>query len=222
MSMKQENQQNFMKMQQNFAKITTQLETLQNEFTSMKTEVADLTYGVEHLDTEVTVIRDETIPDLRKKLQKEIDDLKKARLTAELYSKKSNLLFHGIAERPGEDTESVLRTFLADQVKYDNAHTITFANVHRLPSKNQSDRPNPIIAKFHEMKNRNEILSKAKILKNSTQKFGISPHLPLEMQQARSQLLPIRQQAIQQGKRAFIKITGINVHLYIDNVLYKP
>ncbi len=172
MSMKQENQQNFMKlkqdMQQNFAKITTQLETLQNEFTSMKIEVADLTYGVEHLDTEVTVIRDETIPDLRKKLQKEIDDLKKARLTAELYSKKSNLLFHGIAERPGEDTESVLRTFLADQVKYDYAHTIAFANVHRLPSKNHSDRPNPIIAKFHEMKNRNEILSKAKILKNST------------------------------------------------------
>ncbi|XP_072019657.1 uncharacterized protein [Amphiura filiformis] len=208
---------------QNFAKITSQLDQFQKDFSSLKTDVTDLTLSVEHLDAEVSEIKDETIPDLRKQLQKEIDNLKKARITAELYSKKSNLLFYGIPESPLEDTEAVLRTFLTVHMNYERAQTVIFANVHRLPSKNlENTRPSPIIAKFLEMKIRNDILDKAKKLKKSPQKIGISPHLPAEMQTARAQLLPVKQQAIKDGKRAYIKTTGIEVKLYIDNELYRP
>ena len=215
-SMKEENKINF-------AKVTNQLDALQSEFASMKSEVEDLKQSVNFIVNEVNALRDETIPVLRQQLNQEIADLKKARVAAELYSKKSNLLFHGIEERVGEDTELVLRNFLTEHVKYDEAKNILFANVHRLPTKNtQGNRPNPIIAKFVQIKVRNEILSKASILKDSAQKFGISPHLPAVMQQARSKLVPIRQQAIKDGKRAVIKTTGIDVKLYINDELYKP
>ena len=163
------------------------------------------------------------MPDLREELMSEIKNLSDQRIATELYSKRANLLFYGIPETKDEDSEVVIKGFIKKHLDI-VPNDILFANVHRLPTRTTSKdaRPKPIIAKFVQMKDRELILSAAPRLRNSTMKFGISPHLPSCMQQARQKLLPIRREAIAAGKRAFIKTTGITVNLYIDNQLYKP
>ena len=206
----------------NFQKIESQLASIRSDIASLKTEVTDLAQSVNYLDNEVTAIRDETLPTLRQELKREINNLRKARLTAELYSRKANLLFHNIPEQPGEDTEIILRSFLKDFLKYDGHHRVIFANVHRLPSKTpDSAKSSPIIAKFVQMKDRNDILGMATNLKGTKQRFGISQHLPPEMQEERAKLLPIQREARQAGKKTQIKIQGIQVKLYVNNELYK-
>ena len=59
-------------------------------------------------------------------------------------------------------------------------------------------------------------------LKNATAKFGISPHLPKEMQMKRQQVMPIKREAIENGKKAVIKTVGTDIKLFIDNKLYVP
>jgi hypothetical protein len=206
---------------QNFASISQQIQIITTEITELKTDVTDLKLSLDFVDNEVRVIKDETVPELRSKLMSEIEALRKQRLEAELYSKKSNLLIYGIQQRGDEDCESVIRNFLKVELKHERAETMLFANCHRLPSKrgNQA-HPDPIIVKFIQMKDRDSVLRLAYRLKNSTSKFGISPHLPKEMQQRRQQLLPIKKQATAAGKKAVLKTVGTEVKLFIDNKLY--
>lgn len=203
---------------QNFASMTEQMAEL-------KTDVADLKLSLDCLDQEVRVLRDETIPVLRKGLMKEIEDLRKQRLLAELYSKKANLLFYGIDKRSAdEDCEAVIREFLKKELKLADAESFLFANCHRLPSSHARSglAPDPIIVKFIKMKERDLVQHSAPRLKQSKHKFGISPHIPREMQLVRRGLLPLMKQAIASGKKAHIKTIGTEVKLFIDNKLYTP
>jgi hypothetical protein len=211
-------------MRQNFADISNNITELRTDFASLKTELLDLSLSVASLDKDVQDIKDEIIPSLHDQLQGEINGLKKQRLASELYSKKSNLLFHGIPESSDEDCDLTLRTFLKNELKY-NTDTLILANVHRLPTKQDNrnnGKPKPIIVKFVLMKDRDAILARAGALKNATRKYGISPHLLREMQQQRSQLLAPKRQAIAEGKRAFIKTIGTEVKLFIDNRPWSP
>ena len=76
--------------------------------------------------------------------------------------------------------------------------------------------------KFIKMKDHNRVQRLAPHLKHSTHKFGISPHIPKEMQLIRQKLLPLMRQAIATGKKAHIKTIGTEVKLFIDNKLYTP
>lgn len=213
--MKEENRKNF-------ASIHDQLSCLRSDFTNLKTDVTDLSLSVDHLDNDLQVMKNETIPKLKKKLEDDIQSLKQQRLSNELYSKKYNLLFYGIRETDGENTEQKLRNFLRAEMGLDD-NGFLFANVHRLPSRiPNKDKPATIIAKFAQMGIRNLVLNSATRLKNATQKYGISPHLPKEMQDQRSKLLTIKRQAISQGKRADLKTIGTEVKLYIDKKLWTP
>ena len=153
----------------------------------------------------------------------EIQELKRQRLEAEIYSKKTNLLFYGIPQKPDEDSEAVIREFMKDHLQHEKSATMLFANCHRLPSK-RSDRahPNPIIVKFIQIKDRDSVLRLAPRLKNAPTKFGISPHLPKEMQTQRQKLLPIRREAVAAGKKAVIKTVGTEVKLFINDKLHVP
>ena len=72
------------------------------------------------------------------------------------------------------------------------------------------------------MKDRDLVLRLAPRLKNATAKFGISLHLPKEMQMKRQRVMPIKREAIENGKKAVIKTVGTDIKLFIDNKLYVP
>lgn len=206
-----------------FASVNLQLDIIKTELKDIRAEVRDLTLSVESLDKDVMHIRDKEIPDLKDELKKEIDSLKIQRLSAEMYSKKSNLLFYGIKQQADEHCEETIKLFIKNKLGLD-AEAMLLANTHRLPSRKVSsrDRPSPIIAKFVLMKDRDSVLRAAPSLRHfKEENFGISPHLPYEMQAIRQKLLPIRRSAIASGKKAFIKTSGTDVLLFIDNKLYK-
>ena len=211
-------------MKQNHQSLSQQINDVKSELSEIRTEVADLKLSLEHVDNEVETIRDETIPTLRKDLMKEIKTLKDQRLEAELYSKKANLLFYGIEETHGEDCESTIRNFLKTELRHEQADTMLFVNTHRLPTRATNGKPKPIIVKFVQMKDRDSVLGRAFNLRNSktSKKFGISPHLPKEMQVQRQNLLPVKRQAIAAGKKAIIKTKGTLVQLFINDRIYDP
>ena len=205
---------------QHFSGISQKIEAVKVELSELKSDVHDLRLSLDNVDAEVCVLRDTTVPDLRKDLEDEIKSLKQQRLAAELNSKKANLLFYGIHEHMGEDSEAVIRKFMKEELKHERDDSMIFANSHRLPTRSNFGKPRPIIVKFVQMKDRDSVLKLAPRLKDSTYKYGISPHLPQEMQQQRQKLLPIKRQAMASGKTAFIKTSGTEVKLFIDNVLY--
>lgn len=206
----------------NFSSIDLKLSNINTELKDIKAEVRDLSLSVDSLDKDVMLIRDNKIPELKLELKKEIEQLKTQRLSAELYSKKTNLLFYGIKQQPDENCEKTIREFISKNLGLD-AEAMLLANVHRLPSRKVSsrDRPRPIITKFVLMKDRDAVLRAAPSLRHFKENYGISPHLPFEMQAIRQKLLPIRRSAISSGKTAFIKTSGTDVLLFIDNKLYK-
>ncbi len=208
---------------QSFSTISQQIKDMKSELSELKTDMTDLKLSLNSVDGDVRELKESTIPDLRKEMMEEINALKKQRLAAELYSKRQNLLFYGIKESTGEDCERVMRKFLRDELKYDQADTILFANLHRLPTRSNPGHPTkvrPVIVKFVQMKDRDDVLRLAQRLKGTG--YGISQHLPVEMQNQRKMLLPIKRQAIAEGKRAYLKTTGTEVTLFIDNIKFKP
>ena len=211
-----------MENKSNFTALSLQLETLKTELKEIKSDVSDLTLSVGSLDKDVRNIKEEDIPSLRAELKEEINSLKAQRVAAELYSKRSNLLFYGITQTPNEVCEDVIKRFIKDELHLD-VNNMLLANTHRLPTRTVStrDRPRPLIVKFVMMRDRDNVLSAAPHLRRSPDRFGISPHLPAVMQQARQKLLPIRREAIAAGKKAYIKTTGTDIKLYINDQLYK-
>ena len=125
----------------------------------MKKKLSDLqaTNSARVLDIETN-----KLPNMEKRLKKEIDLLKEKLTISEIYQRKSNLLFYGLEKRQNENVESVLReAFVALGLSEEEAQSIALVNAHRLPSKrdNTNNAPEPIIAKFVYMPQRNQLLS---------------------------------------------------------------
>ena len=208
-------------VQAGFTKMDTRLDALQHSLSVVTADVDHLKSAVQIVEDDVNVIKDKTIPELEKDLTDKIEALEKARLEAELYSKKANLLFFNIPLASAaymEDTEAVLRDHLAT-IDFPGSVALQFVNVHRLPTKNDSTRPDPIIAKFVTMKERNAVLN---FKPSGDKKLSVAPHLPAAMQAARKRLVPIRNKKIAEGYAARIRVKGTEVHLLVNNAIFKP
>ncbi len=202
-----------------FESMNTKLCDMQSTISNVVKEVNDLKTCVGIQEAKLEQVEKDLIPKLENRLERQIKALEDARLQTELYSKKSNLLFFNIQqEGKNEDTEDVLRTHL-NELGVHQADDIIFMNVHRLPTKTPtSNSPQPIIAKFLRMKDRNMILS---FKPTSGNKLQVAPHLPAIMQAERRRLVPIRNKHILEGKTAQIRVTGINVQLVVNGTVSK-
>ena len=77
----------------------------------------------------------------------------------EQYGRRDNLEFHGIAEKPQEDTTTVITSLLAKVVLHIEYKQISIS--HRLPaSKRNKSLPKPIIVKFATRSTRDLVYSK--------------------------------------------------------------
>jgi predicted nucleic acid-binding Zn-ribbon protein len=70
---------------QHFATLSLHIDTIKSELKDLNTEVTDLRLSLSSLDRDVTDIKDETIPELRKQLFQEITNLKQQHVPSKHY-----------------------------------------------------------------------------------------------------------------------------------------
>lgn len=126
---------------------------------------------------------------------------------------KYNLIFSGIYDNDHENTEEVLRDFMAGNLDID--HQVEFTSVHRFGKKNKK-RARPIVAKFIYQCDLDQVLKSAKKLKGKP--FQINQQFPEEIEQARKSLYPIMKEHRQKGDH--VKL--VRDILYINGQLYNP
>lgn len=126
---------------------------------------------------------------------------------------KYNLIFSGIYENDHENTEEVLRDFMARNLDID--HQVEFTSVHRFGKKNKK-RARPIVAKFIYQCDLDQVLKSAKKLKGKP--FQINQQFPEEIEQARKSLYPIMKEHKQKGDH--VKL--VRDILYINGQPYNP
>ena len=150
-------------------KICGKLNALTKEVSSISSKLDDLEAKVEFNACQIKDIEKKELPKLKSNIELSVSKLEEKLLSMEIYNRKPNLLFYGIAESKGEDVFSVLRAALVTLgVSEQYASKIGFVNAHRLPRRNSdgnsgsatpSTAPLPIIAKFVTMMDRDHVMS---------------------------------------------------------------
>lgn len=100
------------------------------------------------------------------------------------------------------------------QMPSESMENITFHHVHRL-SKQDSNRTRPIIAKFEHYQQKEMVLSKGKLLKNTN--VGKNNQFPREINERRKVLYPILKEHHTKNKRVIFVVDK----LYLDGQIQK-
>ena len=142
-------------------KITSKLNDMHTDISSINKKMADLEAAVEDNSARVLDLEKEKLPQVEMKLRKEIEQLKEKIVLSEIYQRKANLLFYGLEQKANENVVKVLReAFVVLGLSEEESLSISIANAHRLPSRNtSSNAPQPIIAKFVYMNQRDRLIS---------------------------------------------------------------
>ena len=131
-------------------------------------------------------------------------------------SMRDNLIFTGIPEQKGEDTEELLQDFI--QRKYKLDYTISFERVHRIGKWREfNEHPRNIVAKFTYFKDREFIRTKA-AQKLSGSNVWVNEQFPPEIEERRKKLYPVMRQAKKDKKRTKL----VRDILYIEGEVYTP
>ena len=185
---------------------------------------------------EVLVTQQTQITQLKGQLQQYKQVAERESLSREAYSKKFNLLVHGLDEdqnSPWENratTESMLKKFLKDGLQIENPDQISIIDVHRLPQyplfKNKVKINRPIIFKLAGNNDKQMIMHSLKNLRryNETRleenskagKVYVTEHLPKPLYLQKKQLLPHYKKARSENKRASWCIQDGEYCLYVD------
>ena len=128
------------------------------------------------------------------KLNSTVSTLENKSEALQIYSMKSNLVFHNIPKE-GEDCLVEVLTFMQHHLKIPENFLFSSANpfgdirvdvAHRVGAK--SYRPRSMIVKFMSHRGRDLVLTYAKSLKQSP--FAISEHLPVSVRERRFAQIP--------------------------------
>ena len=143
-------------------RVCTKLDAIHEDISAMKKKMSDLEATAEDNSARMLDLEKVKLPQMEKKLLDEIESLKEKLILSEIYQRKSNLLFYGLEKKEGEKVEDVLReAFVILGLSIEDARNVALVNAHRLPSKRNSatNAPEPIIAKFVYMAQRNRLLA---------------------------------------------------------------
>lgn len=148
-------------LQEFSCQVCGKLDDIRSDIAFIKSQLTTLEASVADNSARMLDLEKNKLPKIESKLQKEIDLLKEKLTLSEIYQRKSNLLFYGLEKKQNEKVESVLReAFVALGLSEEEAKSIAIINAHRLPSKRDrsNNTPEPIIAKFVYMSQRNRLL----------------------------------------------------------------
>ena len=122
----------------------------------------------------------------------------------EAWSRRRNLIFHGLYESRSEDCTDIIKQFLYDKLQLDPSE-ILIERAHRVGKRARLQfSKRPINAAFNNYVDNVQILGKAYLLKGS--QFSIDRDYPAEILNARKQLWP-RFKELKQTKRVRDTIT---------------
>ncbi|XP_021370156.1 uncharacterized protein LOC110461149 [Mizuhopecten yessoensis] len=126
-------------------------------------------------------------------------------------SMKCNLVFTGLQENRGEDTEALIRQFICNELWIDDVHE--FGNVHRF-GKRRGNKPRPIVARFLCQRQHDDVLRHAFRLKGKV--FGLHEQFPPIIEEARMKLYPVAKAKRRNGH----KVRLVRDKMFVDGVLY--
>ena len=160
------------------------------------------------------------------------------KLSNEAYSKRLNILIHGIEEHSTnpwetrEETRTKLNNFLMDGLRMDNYESLLLVDFHRLPQrpvyKDGIKINRPIIYKLSNIQDKQSVLRatkhlkvynerRSKNLKNAPSVY-ITDHLPKPFYLQKKSLLPLFKEAKNLGKKTNWRIMNGEYCLFIDGV----
>ena len=142
-----------------------------------------------------------------------LDDLYERHLDLQTRSMRDNLIFDGIAETEGENTEDALKTFIATEMEVTDE--ISFHRVHRI-GKPVRGKSRPIVAKFVNFKDRENVRKAGPNLAGKD--YSVNEQFPKEIADRRKALYPHLKAARSNGKKATI----VKDKLFIDGVQFIP
>lgn len=170
-------------MKNNLAVLKTSLVSqIQDTAAAAKTQADVNAVAIRELQTEVKLLKNEN------------HGLKMHINNVDCYSRRDNLVFHGIDDPDNETNEqciTALRNFMINVLKLpaDRVESIAFVRCHRMPSRSGK---RPIIARFKDYSDRVLIWDNLnKIPKDGPRGVFISENYPKDVAANRKKLLPI-------------------------------
>ena len=182
------------KLQEGDQAKTAQIKELQNKLDKALDEISSLCSKVKDLETSVEFTQNqqdeakERIGKCEDEQCRQEDEL----VRQSIYSRRWNLIFHGIPETEGEDCLKLVKHALVANLKLEKgkANSIMFCGTHRLGRKKRSgnlSKPRPIIARFTCRADRDLAWRQRSNLKGSTVK--IAEDLPHNVREIRRTIL---------------------------------
>lgn len=229
-------------LQTDVLNIKSSISTLQADFNEYKVETDG---KIQAQDVRITRLETQ-LAKMVENEEKRIETSRKTRLRDELYSRRFNILIHGIEDQHVWEDKSValrhVRNFLGEKLKIENAESIKIIDCHRLPQNpitensrelrnrtvSSKKSPRPIIFKLENdfdckkvwssesLKNLKDENEKAAA--NNLSKVSISRHLPDELRKQRKELVPELIAARRNKQKASIRIDWSHIKMYLHVV----
>ena len=135
-----------------------QLSHLTQTADNLKTELSSLKEKVSSVSAEQTESKNKII-----ELHQRVDKLEEDRERAEQYSRRENVIFHGVPEQPNESfssTRSMITQLLNTHVTSKKWNESDILRTHRLTSQSlqSTKKPRPISVRFHQFHDKLAVL----------------------------------------------------------------
>ena len=171
---------------------TTLIKELKVEMDSLKQEhkheihLLKQEQNNQHLETE-------SIKSDNKEIKSECVAIKHQTNNMETYSRRDNLVFHGISQPVNQSSIScakAVRKFMVDQLQFnkENASTVQFVRCHRL-NDNRKSQKKPVIVRFKSYSDREAVWSKKSAITN--REYSVSEDFPRDIAYRRKKLFPV-------------------------------
>lgn len=154
-----------------------------------------------------------------KMLIKENQNLKNSLTDLKCSKMQDNLIFHGIPEsNENENCQNIIHDICRRHLKICDAEEIVIDRAHRIGNSSRDEGPRPIVVKFNQFQQREEIRNKKQVLATTDESkhIRITEQYPKVVRERRKQLYPIFNEARQNNQRAVL----VRDRLYINWVLY--
>ena len=145
-------------LQHQFADLAHTVKGLKDEISTINSKVSTLSSNATNMDSEI------------QRLQTRIQVIEEETEKQEQYSRRENVILHGIGEHPGETVDSIrsrVTTLLNNNVKVKTWQDADIVRAHRLMGHQHSDpstasplhiKPRPIIVRFHQFQDKLAVL----------------------------------------------------------------
>ena len=211
-----------------------------SEFTPVEEQVESLRSDQDDLYAQVQKQADE-LSRLIAQSEKQQLEASKLELQNEAYSKRFNVLIHGIPEDPKNPWESrdstvkLFHKFLIDGLKVEDFNELPLVDIHRLPQRpiySDKGRVNrPIIIKLYNSDDKHWLFSRLKFLKSyndtryaenrEAKPVFVTEHLPKSYYEQKKALMPLFKKARNENKKTSWAVINGDYSLLVDGVRVK-